>query len=89
MIYLRGALSALSAAGLLTKLLVAAGLVAALLAAYGVWHHKVYTKGWNAALAAIARQDSRAIADATKLRSAFKACREANRKWDQTTGACS
>lgn len=73
----------------MTKLLVAAGLVAALLTAYGVWHHTVYKKGYVAALADIARQDSKAIADATELRSAFKACRDANRKWDQVTGACS
>jgi hypothetical protein len=43
MIYLfEGGMSALGAAGLITKLIVAAGLAAALLAAYGVWHHKVY-----------------------------------------------
>lgn len=84
-----GALAAFGGAGLITKLITIGVLAASLLAAYGLWHHRVYTKGWNDALAAIARQDSKAIADATRLRSAFKTCREAGRKWDQTTGACS
>lgn len=89
MIYLRLAMTAFGGAGLITKLITVGVLLASLLAAYGVWHHAVYMKGWNGALAAIARQDSKAIADATKLRSAFKACRDAGRKWDQTTGGCS
>ncbi len=89
MIYLRMGLSALSAAGLLTKLLVAAGLVAALLTAYGVWHHKVYSKGWNDALAAVARADARAVGKATQYRNAFKDCRAQGKGWDQTTGRCS
>ncbi len=50
MIYLRAAASALGASGLLTKFLVGLGLVAALLAAYGVWHHKVYTSGYERAI---------------------------------------
>jgi hypothetical protein len=89
MMYLRLAMTAFGGAGLITKLITIGVLAASLLAAYGVWHHAVYTKGWNGALAAIARQDSRAIAEATKLRSAFKDCRERKGKWDQTTGACS
>lgn len=88
MIYLRMAWAALGAAGLLTKLLVAAGLVAALLAAYGVWHHQVYSKGWTDALAAVARQDARAIGQAQAYRSKFKECRAAGQGWDQTTGRC-
>lgn len=76
-------------AGLLTKLITIGVLLASLLAVYGVWHHRVYTKGWNAAIAAIAAQDSKAIADATARRSAFKACRDQGKRWDQVTGACS
>lgn len=88
MMYLQAGLKALSAAGLLTKLLVAAGLLTALLAAYGVWHHQVYRKGYDAALAAVARADARAVGRATEYRRAFKDCREQGRGWDQTTGRC-
>jgi hypothetical protein len=88
MIYLRTAMAALSAAGILTKLLVAAGLLAALLATYG-WHHKVYSKGYDAALAAVARADARAVGKATEYRNIFKDCRAQGRGWDQTTGKCS
>lgn len=81
--------SAFGAAGLITKLITVGVLAVSLLAAYGVWHHKVYMKGWNAAIAAIGAEDSKAIADATARRSAFKACREQGKRWDQVTGACS
>lgn len=56
---------------------------------YGVWHHKVYTKGYDAALAAVARADARAVGKATEYRNAFKDCRARNMAWDQTTGKCS
>jgi hypothetical protein len=85
---IRLAMTAFGGAGLVAKLITIGVLAASLLAAYGLWHHKVYTKGWNGALAAIARQDSKAIAAATELRSAFKTCRDRNGKWDQVTGAC-
>lgn len=80
--------SAFGAAGLLTKLITVGVLAGSLLIAYGVWHHKVYKKGWDAAIAAIAAQDSKAIADATARRSAFKACRDQGKHWDTVTGAC-
>jgi redox-regulated HSP33 family molecular chaperone len=88
MIYLRMAWGALRDAGVLAKLLAAAGLLAALLAAYGAWHHQVYQKGYVAALAAIARGDSRAVGKATEYRNVFKDCRSQGRNWDQTTGKC-
>ena len=88
MMYLRTAMTALSAAGLLTKLLVAAGLLTALRAAYDVWHHKVYSKGYDAALAAVARADARAVGKATEYRNIFKDCRAQGRGWDQTAGRC-
>ena len=87
--YLKLGMTALGGAGLLTKVIIALGLAGSLLAAYGVWHHKVYTKGWNDALAAIARQDAKTIARATEFRAAFKNCRDLGKRWDQTTGQCS
>lgn len=86
--YAKLALTALEASGMLMKLAVAAGLVVAMLAAYGVWHHKVYSQGWYAALASIARQDEKTIAKATEFRNAFKTCRSDGKSWDQTTGGC-
>ena len=89
MMYLRAGLTALSAAGLLTKLLTAAGVLVALLAAYGVWHHQVYSKGYVKALVDVAKGDARAVGKATQFRSVMKDCKAQGRGWDQTTGRCS
>jgi sensor domain CHASE-containing protein len=78
----------LSAAGLLTKILVAAGLVAAALATYGVWHHKVYQSGVDDAVAKIARADAKLVNRAIEARRKLKDCQSQDKAWDQTTGAC-
>jgi len=80
--------SALSATGLVTKLIMAGVLVASLLAAYGLWHHKVYRDGYTRALSDIAAEDSRAIGRATQLRQTWQVCRDRNGQWDQSTGKC-
>ena len=87
--YAKAALTFLEAAGILTKLAIAAGLVVATLAAYGVWHHKVYQSGVHDTLVAIARADAKVIARATEYRNAWKNCRALEKKWDQTIGGCS
>jgi len=87
--YFKIGMAALSGAGILTKLAVAGALLAALLSAYGVWHYKVYSKGYDAALAAVARADARAVGKATEYRNVFKECRAQGRNWDQSTGKCS
>jgi hypothetical protein len=88
MTYLKMAMTALSGAGLLTKLIIALGLAGSLLTAYGVWHHKVYQKGVNAAIAGIAREDEGWINRAFQARGKLKECKDAGRGWDQTTGRC-
>jgi hypothetical protein len=88
MMYLRAGLTALSAAGLLTKLLTAAGVLAALLALYGVWHHQFYQRGVDDAVARIARNDARLVARAVAARAKLKDCQIRGMSWDQTTGAC-
>ena len=88
MIYLRTAMTALSAAGLLTKLAMGAGAVVALLAVYGVWHHQVYQRGVDDAVAQIARNDARLVARAVAARAKLKECQIGGMSWDQTTGAC-
>ena len=58
-------------------------------AAYGVWHYKVYQRGYQRALADIAAEDRQAIAGATELRKTFRACRERAGRWIQSEGKCS
>jgi hypothetical protein len=86
--YLNGALALLKASGLLTRLILGAGAGVALLAAYGVWHHRVYESGVEAAIAGIAREDSRWIDRAVKARGIWRDCRDQGGNWDQTTGRC-
>jgi hypothetical protein len=88
MMSIKGILTAIEAGGLVLKLAMGAGLVALVLVGYGLWHHKVYSEGWYAALASVARGDDKAVAKATEFRAAFKACRAASKSWDQTTGDC-
>ena len=88
MSYIQAALAALSAAGLLTKVLVALGLAASLVVTYGVWHHKVYQSGVDDTVAKIAKADAKTIARAQKARDTYKNCNNMGRRWDQATGAC-
>lgn len=86
--YAKLALTALEAAGVLTKVLVALGLVASLLTAYGVWHHEVYQGGVSDTLARIARADERMVQRALQMRGKLLLCQEAGRSWNQSTGGC-
>jgi hypothetical protein len=88
MIYLRMAWGALGAAGVVTKLLVAAGLMVTLLAAYGAWHHKVYQSGIDDAVARIAANDAKLVDRAFKARGKLKECQARGLGWNQTTGDC-
>ena len=88
MIYIRMAMTALSAAGLLTKLAVAGGLLLSAVAAYGIWHHQVYQRGVDDTIAKIARNDARLVARAVAARGKLKDCQVRGMSWDQTTGAC-
>lgn len=71
-----------------TKLILVGGLALSLVTAYGVWHHKVYRAGYEAAIAAIAREDSRAIKRALEARGKLKDCQDLQRHWNQSTGRC-
>ncbi|MCD9819806.1 hypothetical protein [Bradyrhizobium japonicum] len=88
MIYLKTALAALQASGLVAQLIAATVAAAALLAAYGVWHHQVYRSGYVRALADIAAEDTRAIGHATDLRKIWRACRDRGGRWIQSEGRC-
>jgi ApbE superfamily uncharacterized protein (UPF0280 family) len=76
-------------ASLITKLITIVSVAAALGLAYGGWHLHVYNKGYNAAIAAIARQDAKAVAAATAARAALRDCISRDLVWDQSTGECS
>jgi hypothetical protein len=86
--YLKAGLALLSGAGIVSKLIAGGVIVAALLTAYGVWHHKVYKQGVDAAIAGIAREDERWINRAFEARGKLKECNATGRGWDQTTGRC-
>lgn len=80
---------AFGAANLLSKLAVLGGILLALIAAYGVWHHQVYQSGYDAALADVAKADTKAVKRATEFRNQYRSCRDSGRQWDQSTGKCS
>lgn len=88
MIYLKAGLAALQASGLVVKLIVAASLALAALGAYGVWHHKVFSAGYDRALADIAAEDKRAIGRAFDLRKTLSECRVRGGRWIQSEGRC-
>lgn len=72
----------------LMVLAAAAVAAAAATAVYGVWHHEVYKSGYDRAILDIARADAKAVGKASDLRNVWRACRDADRAWDQTTGRC-
>ena len=78
----------LRAPSLKLRVVVTVGGIAAILAAYGLWHHKVFNSGWNAAIAAIAAQDRRAIDAARSARAHWRACVDGDGVWNASTGQC-
>lgn len=86
--YIKLAMTAVSGAGLLTKVIIALSLAATLMAGYGLWHHEVYQSGVNDTLAKIAAADERLVQRALKMRGELKLCQEAGHAWDQSSGRC-
>lgn len=86
--YAKAALTALEAAGLLTKLLIAAGLVGAVITAYAVWHHEIYQHGYDQAISDIAEENAAAIGQAVERRKPWKECRDHGGVWSQSTRTC-
>jgi len=73
---------------LLGKLAAIVAVITGIGVAYGVWHHKIYMKGWKAHEAAIARQDEKAIEATKRARSRLTECRARGLRWEQSTGEC-
>ncbi len=84
-----GIATAFGAAGITTKLIALGSIAIVLITAYGIWYHHVWSNGYDDALAAIAKQDKKAIAKATQYRAVFSDCRARGLQWDQATGKCS
>lgn len=55
---------------------------------YGVWHHKVWQGGYDAAVTDIAADNTAAVSRASKLRDKYESCSTGGGRWDQTTGRC-
>lgn len=55
---------------------------------YGVWHYKVYQRGYQRALADIAAEDARAIERAKAMRQGWRECRDRGGIWNQSEGKC-
>lgn len=68
--------------------LIALAFVVSVVAAFWYGHHGEYAKGYDAALSAIAAEDSAAIQRATEKRSVWKECRARDGEWNQSTAEC-
>ncbi|MDQ2079472.1 hypothetical protein RA307_04695 [Xanthobacteraceae bacterium Astr-EGSB] len=64
------------------------GVAAVVAGAYGAWHHHVYRSGYDAAIAAVARQDQEAINAARQGRDRYRSCLTSGGLWDTTSGQC-
>lgn len=73
---------------LVTKAIAFLGLLAVLGTIYGVWHYKVYTRGYDAAIADIAANNKKVVARTRALRAKAVECDEKNGTWDVTNGTC-
>lgn len=65
-----------------------AAAVAALIVGYGVWHHKVYQKGYDAAIADVAAENKEAVDAAKALQDKRHACIAAGGSWSVVDGVC-
>jgi hypothetical protein len=70
------------------RIIIIGGAIAAIAAGYGLWHHKVFNSGWNAAIAAIAAQDKEAIDAARSARANWRSCVDDGGVWNASTGQC-
>ena len=82
------ALAAFNLFGTTTRLIMIVGFVLSLVTAGGVIYYKIWDRGYEYALAAIAKRDAKAIAKATSYRGAVDDCDSRKLLWDQSTGKC-
>jgi hypothetical protein len=83
MIGLSGLFRALS---LKLRILIVGGGIAAIAVGYGLWHHKVFNSGWNAAIAAMPRRIGNRCG--SLARANWRACIDDGGVWNASTGHC-
>lgn len=71
-----------------TRLAIIGGILAALATSGGIIYYKIWDRGYEYALAAIAKRDAKAIAKATAYSGAVDDCDTRGLRWDQSTGKC-
>jgi hypothetical protein len=86
-------LTAFSAAGLVTKVIVVCGALVSVAATGGIIYHHIWSNGeasgYARAIKEIAEQDESALAAARAARNRVLGCRAIDgMRWDSTTGKC-
>lgn len=81
-------LSLLRALPLLWQLGIGVGILAGLGGGYAYWHHKVYTQGYDAAIADVAAVNKEAVDAALQARKKADDCADRGFDWDVTRGVC-
>lgn len=82
------ALTAFNLFNLTTRLIIIGAVAATIVTTAGLVYMRIYDKGYDAALADIAKEDNAAIDRATKYRGAVTDCKARGLAWDQSTGKC-
>lgn len=72
----------------LAQLAILGVLLASLAGTYALWHHKIYTRGYDAAIADIADENQEAVDAANTLRKKRRDCIAGSGVWDTTVGLC-
>lgn len=72
----------------LIKIIAITGVIGAALLGYAYWDHRVYTRGYNAAIADVAAKNRGAIANVRKATKNVDDCYDAGGVWDTALGVC-
>jgi hypothetical protein len=72
----------------LIKIALITGAIVALIGGYAYWDHRVYTRGYNAAIADVAAKNKGAIANVRKATKNVRDCYERDGAWDAARGLC-
>lgn len=82
------AFTAFNLFSLTTRLIIIGVVAASIVTTAGLVYMHIYDKGYDAALADVAKDDDAAISRATKYRGAVTGCKARGLAWNQSTGNC-
>lgn len=82
------ALSGILGPAWLAKLIGGAVLIVGVFTTYAVWKHKIYLKGWNDHVQAIAEERAEAISKQREVLRSVRDCRTRGLQYDQITNKC-